>query len=340
VGLDVHNKSVSFCVKLADGQIVREGVVKATRAALTAWADITPQPWTGALEATLFTGWIYDHLRPRAQQLQVAHPAMRAAIFAAKKSNDKIDARKIADLVRCNLLPECYMAPPEIRELRRILRCRNLIVGQAVRMKNRISGLLMETGTEYEKTKLHRKRYFSELLLSLRDVPKSVVGLLSLSRSTGETFHRMEKQLITGLREHPHIQQRVERLMPIPGVGEITALTWALETGEPGRFSSIARAVSYCGLCSAERSSGEKEYRGPISKQRNQHLQTVLVEAAKLAPRFNCRLAAVHAKELDRGNRNRATLAVARKLVAYLLAVDRSEKDFQVREQEPQTKVA
>ena len=58
--------------------------------------------------------------------------------------------------------------------------------------------------------------------------------------------------------------------------------------------------------------------------------QTVLVEAAKLAPRWNPQLAALHARELERGNRNRATLAVARKLVAYLLAVDKSGQPFEV----------
>jgi hypothetical protein len=56
--------------------------------------------------------------------------------------------------------------------------------------------------------------------------------------------------------------------------------------------------------------------------------QTVLIEAAKLAPRFNPELQAVHERELLRGSRNRATLAAARKLVAYLLAVDRSRKPF------------
>jgi hypothetical protein len=57
----------------------------------------------------------------------------------------------------------------------------------------------------------------------------------------------------------------------------------------------------------------------------------VLVEAAKLAPRWNPQLAAIHARELERGNRNRATVAVARKLVAYLLAVDKSRQPFQIR---------
>jgi hypothetical protein len=84
-------------------------------------------------------------------------------------------------------------------------------------------------------------------------------------------------------------------------------------------------------LTSAFRSSAGKEQRGPLSKQRNAWLQTVLIEAAKLAPRWNAQLAAVHQQELAHGHRNRATLQVARKLVAYLMAVDKSGKPFQLR---------
>jgi transposase len=116
--------------------------------------------------------------------------------------------------------------------------------------------------------------------------------------------------------------------MTIRGVGEVTALTWTLEIGDPERFSSVSKAISYCGLCSAQRESAGKEHRGPISKKRNKHLQTILIEAAKLAPRWNPQLAAVHSKELKKGNRNRATLAVARRLVAYMMAVDKTQKDF------------
>ena len=66
----------------------------------------------------------------------------------------------------------------------------------------------------------------------------------------------------------------------------------------------------------------------PISKQRKKHIQHVLVEAAKLAPRYSHELALLREKEIQRGNKNRATLAVARKLVAYMLAVDRRKQDF------------
>ena len=111
----------------------------------------------------------------------------------------------------------------------------------------------------------------------------------------------------------------------------MTALTWALEIGDPQRFASIGDAVSYCGLTSALVTSADKQQRGPISKQRNPHLQRVLIEAAKLAPRWNPLLAAVHEQERKQGHRNRATLEVARKLVAYLLAVDKSGKRFVVR---------
>ena len=156
---------------------------------------------------------------------------MLKAIAAAKKKNDKVDARMIADLLRCDLLPECYMAPSAVRELRRVLRYRNLVVRQATRMKNRIAGLLMETGTAYNKQRLHGKAYFSELLGSLQEVPRSVVELLQLSRGQLEFFAAIQRRLLKGLREHADLRERVLRLQTIPGVGEILALSWALEVG-------------------------------------------------------------------------------------------------------------
>lgn len=335
IGFDVHKKHVNFCIKTADGTMVREGRLLADRGALREWAAQLPL-WHGAMEATLFSGWIYDTLKPYGARLEMAHPAMLKAIVAGKKKNDRIDARKIADLLRCNLLPTCYVATPEIRELRRLLRYRNLVVRQSVRMQNKIAGLLMETGTPFQKEKLHGKRYFAELLKSLEEVPESVKDLLCLSRGAMEMFELTQKRLIRRLLANPQLAQRIERLASIPGVGDITALTWALEVGDPRRFSSSAGVMSYCGLTSALRSSADKQQRGPISKQRNQWLQTALIEAAKLAPRWNPQLAALHARELERGHRNRATLAVARKLAAYLLAVDKSGQPFQLRAQTPE----
>src|SRR5256886_476431 len=94
IGLDVHKKSISYCVKDASGQIHQQGKAGATRWELDIWMKTLPQPWTAAMEATIFTGWIYDYLKPHAAGVKVAHPLMLRAIAASKKKNDQIDAGK------------------------------------------------------------------------------------------------------------------------------------------------------------------------------------------------------------------------------------------------------
>ena len=328
IGLDVHKKTISYCVKDAAGHVHREGKIGSTRRELDAWIQTLPQPRMMAMEATIFTGWIYDYLLPHAEKVKVAHPLMLRAIAASKKKNDRIDAGKIADCLRCDFLPECHMASTEIRDRRRTLRYRHLVVRQTVQMKNRISGLLMESGVSYDKQRLHKMGYFTELFSTSEEISDSIRPLLRLGREHILRGQRLDRALISSLERDPLLSERLRRLRTIPGVGPITALTWALEIGDYTRFPSVKEAISYCGLCGAEKSSADKVMRTPISKQRNKHIQHVLVEAAKLAPRYSHELALLREKEIQRGNKNRATLAVARKLVAYMLAVDRRKQDF------------
>src|SRR4029077_16924245 len=138
--------------KDASGRVYAEGSLPATRFDLDRWMKTLPQPWTAAMEATVFTGWIYDHLQPHAAALKVAHPLMLRAIAAAKKKNDRIDASKICDCLRCDFLPECYM-------------------------KNKISTLLMEAGVSYNKQKLHKAGYFRELLATNPDINEGLCSL-------------------------------------------------------------------------------------------------------------------------------------------------------------------
>ena len=330
IGLDVHKRKISYCVKDSSGRVCAEGSLPATRFDLDHWMKTLPLPWSAAMEATMFTGWIYDHLKPHAAMLKVAHPLMLRAIAAAKKKNDRIDANKICDCLRCDFLPECYMASTAIRERRRTLRYRNLLVRQMVQMKIKISSLLMEAGVSYNKQRLHKAGYFRELLASNPDIDEGLRSLLRLCRETVVRLQKTESAMVRSLERDSLLMDRVERLMTIPAVGPITALTWALEVGDVQRFSSIKKAISYCGLCGAERSSGNTVQRTPLSKQRNKHLQTTLIEAAKMAPRNSADLAMLYDREKQKGNANRATLAVARKLVAYLMAVDRGQRNFQV----------
>ncbi len=151
IGLDVHKKTISYCVKDVSGQIQQEGKVGSTRRELDCWMKTLPQPWSAGMEATIFSGWIYDHLLPHAAQIKVAHPLMLRAIAAAKKKNDQIDANKIADCLRYDFLPVCHMMPAEIRDRRRTLRYRHSAGAADGADEEPCLRTLMETGVEYNK---------------------------------------------------------------------------------------------------------------------------------------------------------------------------------------------
>ena len=93
IGLDIHKKTIAYCIKKIDGTIVSQGSVAAERRALSKWMSELPGPWHGAMEATIFTGWVYDFLKPHALELKVAHPAMLKAITVAKNKRAQMIQR-------------------------------------------------------------------------------------------------------------------------------------------------------------------------------------------------------------------------------------------------------
>jgi len=323
VGLDVHRKSISFCVKQADGAIVREGRIAATREAIAEWARTFDASWCCGLEATICSHWIYEQLKGCGAQVQMANPAKLKAISTAKRKTDALDARTLADLLRCNLFPACYVPPIEYQSLRCYLRERALLVRARVMFKNKTAGLLIERGVPYETRKLHGKRYFASLLEQNAGLTEDLRPLLAFHRTQIEQLEQMDKAIVRQLVADPLLQRRIEYLKTIDGVGDITALTWAVEVGEPSRFRNERHAVSYCGLCAAQRESAGVGKRGPLSKQRNAFLQTTLIEAAHIAVTHNQKLRIIYDAECRRGPKSRATLAVARRMVRWLLAIDR-----------------
>jgi len=322
-GLDVHRRSISFCVKRADGSIVREGKIASTREAIAEWARAFDGPWCCGLEATICSHWIHEELKTYATQVQMANPAKLKAISTAKRKSDVLDARTLADLLRCNLFPPCYVPPIEYQSLRCYLRERALLVRTRVMFKNKTAGLLIERGVPYETKRLHRKRYFAALLEENATLIEDLKPLLAFHRTQIDQLEQMDNTIVRQLAFDPLLKRRIECLKTIRGVGDITALTWAVEVGEPSRFPNERHAISYCGLCAAQRESAGVQKRGPLSKQRNAFLQTTLIEAAHMAITHNQKLRAIYETECRRGPKNRATLEAARRLVRWLLAIDR-----------------
>lgn len=96
IGLDIHKKIIAYCVKTADGAVHSKGMISATRSSLNEWMKTIPRPWMIAMEATLFTGWIYDFLKPHASEIKVAHPEMLKAITVAKRKMTSLMPKKYA----------------------------------------------------------------------------------------------------------------------------------------------------------------------------------------------------------------------------------------------------
>lgn len=323
IGLDVHRKSISFCARRPDGTIAKEGKIAASREAIREWARSFDGPWRCGLEATICSHWIYQELKPYATRIEMANPSRLKAISAAKRKNDALDARTLADLLRCDLFPACYVPPPAYESLRCYLRQRALLVKARVMFKNKTAGLLIQRGVPYETSRLHGKRYYTDLLEQNSALVEDLKPLLTFNRTQIERLDEMDDVIVEQLARDPLLKERIERLKSLDGVGNITALTWAVEVGEPSRFPNERHAISYCGLCAAERESAGVRKRGPLSKQRNAFLQTTLIEAAHIAVAHNEKLKAVYEAECQRGPKHRATLEAARRLVRWLLAVDR-----------------
>jgi transposase len=149
---------------------------------------------------------------------------------------------------------------------------------------------------------------------------EQVRRLLHFNRSQWDTLPRIDEGMMGVLLKEPLL---CERLRSMDGVGEITAWTWALETGDPARFPNGKHAIRYGGWCAAQRASAGVAHRGPIAKPRNAFWQTTLLAAAQWAPPFKETLRAIRQAELAKGQAKRATWEVARRGVRYWWAVDR-----------------
>ena len=207
IGLDVHRQFVAYCVQNAAGERLDRGNVAATREALLEWVGQLPPRWSAAMEATTFSGWIYDTLRPFADDLAVGHPAAMEAISRGKKKSDALDAETLCDLQCAGLVPRVWIPDPAWRNLRRLLRLRIGPPRQSTGSKNRIASTLLELGVAYQRPRPHSKRY-SETLVGELDPDDDAALALAVRRSLAEFDQLLMRRIEQRLAAHPLLAQR------------------------------------------------------------------------------------------------------------------------------------
>lgn len=167
LGLDVHKVRAQYCLMDTTGQILGEvNVPTEAVAGLVPGADCAV-----VLEATGIWHAAYDALCATGAQVKLAHPSHVKAIASARVKTDKIDARILAHLLRADLVPEAWAPPPDVRELRDLVRLRWRFVSQRITAKNRMSNLLARRCLRYEGTDLFGRRGRAWLAAAARRSP-------------------------------------------------------------------------------------------------------------------------------------------------------------------------
>ena len=232
-----------------------------------------------AVEATYGWEWLVDLLEDHGYDIHLSHPSRTRAIAAARVKTDAVDARTLAQLLAVNLLPEAYIAPREIRDLREPLRHRVALTQLRTAVKHRVHGLLARHGIQHDHSHLWTKAGVDYLeQLGLREPPRR--RLDSLLRLI-VAFDSEIAEVTNEINAQAKADERVKLLCQIHGVGPYTAMLVIAEIGEIDRFPSARHLCSWAGLTPRVRSSDGKARLGHISRQGSVFLRWVLVEAAQ-----------------------------------------------------------
>lgn len=284
IGVDLHRKRSQLAALDADGaQLFNRSIPSRPDAFLRVFGELAPEPIEVAFEATVGWGWFADLRADAGVAAHMAHPLATRAIATARVKNDAIDARTLAHLLRTHLLPEAWIAPPEVRGVRRLVRMRVSLVRIRSRLKCQVHALLAEHAVEVPMSDAFGRdgrRLLAELRLP-ELAQHRLEANLRLIDAVGTEIARAEAEIS----ERFAGDTRIARLRAIPGIGPLIAATIVAEVWDVARFSGPDALCSWAGLTPRERSSAEHTRRGHISKQGSRWLRWICVEAATRAVR-------------------------------------------------------
>jgi transposase len=319
VGIDVHRKRSQVAVVTGDGTVeLNKNVVNGSEPMLRLIGDLPPGTPV-AFEAAFGWGWLAQLLEDYGFEAHLVHPLRCKAIASARLKNDKVDAATLAQLLRADLLPEAWIAPPAVRQLRALLRHRAGLVRLGTQQRNRIHAVVADFGYDRSGSYLSGPGRGWLAGLDLPPVSREIVAdCLAVIDGLAPVIDRIDGEL----RAHAKADPRVKTLTTLPGVGQFTALVMLAEIGDISRFPSARKLASWAGLTPTVRGSDRTVRHGHISKQGSAWLRWVLNQAAQTAKR-SPEFAATYAAIAKRRGKKIATIAIARKLLTrawHLLA--------------------
>jgi transposase len=279
-GLDVSVKETSVCIVDETGRIVREAKVASEPAALLAVLNNFSHHFKRiGLEAGPLSQWLFSALAETGLPvICVETRHMRAVLKAQINKTDRNDARGIAQMIRAGLYRPVHVKTLRSQKLRMLLTYRKLLQSKAIAVENDLRGTLRNFGLKIGMVGTVKfEARIKELVENLPDLVGLVEPLLVVRRVLREQITVLHRRLLAIVKD----DEVCRRLMTVPGVGPVVALTYRATVDVPARFRNSKAAGAVFGLTPAKYQSGESECTGGISRCGDDMMRTMLYEAAQ-----------------------------------------------------------
>ena len=339
IGMDVHKETVSIAVLSATGKVVMESVIETKANTILQCIRGLRGDLQITFEEGTWAAWLYDLLKPHVTRVVVCNPRRNALLKEGSKS-DKVDARKLAELLRLNSLKPVYHGEHGIRTLRELARSYLTLTQDLTRVMNRLKALYRGWGIPCGGDRVYAPRHRSEWLAKISEggVRRRAEHYYEQLDALAGLRRQVRQELLTESRKH----KACSLLREIPGIGPVrTALLLAL-VQTPHRFRTKRQLWTYSGLGLETHDSAQycviegelRRSRKPLmlrglNRNHNHQLKAIFKGAALRATRLPGPFQDFYHGLLAKGSKpTMARLTVARKIAAMVLTIWKKEVRF------------
>jgi transposase len=278
------------------------------------------------VESTYNWYWLVDGLMDKKYNVHLANPSQMQQYSGMKYTDDKWDSFWLAHMLRLGILPEGYIYPKEIRPIRDLLRKRMMLVQHRTAyilslqsMVNRSTGRKLKSRETKKLGKGELGMIFSDKYLVM-----SAQSNCNIMEFLDGQINTIEKAVIKEVK----LRYPFEKLLTVPGIGDILGITIMLESGDMNRFQSVSNYSSYCRCVSSKKVSNGKKKGENNKKNGNKYLAWAYVEAANFMKRYCPQARSWHQRKASKTNQIVATKALSNKIARACYFIIKDQTDF------------
>jgi len=330
VGIDLHKKTIVLCVVDKERKVLeRKRFLCQDVQAITRYFGQLGA-FQFVVEATAAYEWLVQLLEELADDWVLAHPGKMRVIAETAKKTDRLDAQTLAEFLALGMIPKAYRPKARQREHRKLVRHRAQCQQRVSKLKCQIRHLAATYNADHRQ--LFQPGHLEELRQrpDLSEADRFILAQRLLEYTPAlERVAAAKKELKRFAKKAPEAEQRQrEILLSAPGVGEVVSEVVLAELGSADRFGSLKEATAYAGLVPGQRESAGKGKELGITKKGSRLLRWAMVEAAWVAVANSARWRDVYLALKRRRGAKKAIVAVARRLLAVLVSMLRSETTY------------